>query len=126
MRIPAAILVSLLITSCGQQVEKRDLPTRLDDTVQFFNDNLERMKPPELGNAKFSAYAEGGDILVVKMENVPTGNEIMDPDVMRRLLRPKVCETESGRSFIEAGGKVRIEWISHTGYESPPSTLARC
>nr|WP_137677363.1 hypothetical protein [Parerythrobacter lutipelagi] len=126
MRIVTISVLAATLTACGPGVSEQNLPQTLEGAANFINTDGQAMLAGEMGNAQVSAAAEGGDTLVLKIENLPTGNQVMDPNVMRKMLRPSICDNSGNRSVIDAGGKFRVEFISNTGKASPPVTIANC
>ncbi|MCR2834148.1 hypothetical protein [Parerythrobacter lacustris] len=128
MRYLSAIglAAAIPLAGCGAGVTEDNLASRLEGAAKFLNTDGQAMLADTMDGAKLTATAEGGDTLVMTIENVPTGNEIFDPGTMRKLLRPNVCDEAGNRSVIDAGGKFRIEMISNTGKVQSPVTIANC
>ncbi|MCB2085940.1 MAG: hypothetical protein H6920_05645 [Sphingomonadaceae bacterium] len=126
MRIAITAACAATLSACGPGVTEQNLPEMLEGAANFINTDGQSMMSDEIGNARISARAEGGDTLVMRIENIPTGSYTFDPDAMRKMMRPHVCDQSGNRSVIDAGGKFRIEMISNTGKASPPFTIARC
>ena len=72
------------------------------------------------------ARLDPDNILVLMLVNTPTGKRTYDPNALRRLLRPQICEDGNFRRLIDNGWKVRLEMTSNMGSELPAIQFARC
>ena len=127
MRLPIVLLLPALLTACDfMPLTPATLEREVEQAAEYINADAHEALASEIGNAKVSAVAEGGDTLVIKLENLPLGNQQMNPTYMRKFMRSSVCDDPSSRRVVEAGGKFRIEMISNTGKASQPVTIAHC
>lgn len=122
MRILFLSVISVLLAACTNA----PLDQRLAEAVQRFNDSEARNAPSSPGALTRTAGIEGGDTLVFKLANMPTGTTSFDPNAMRKSLRGEFCEDREMRELLEAGVKVRFDLTSNYGKELPSVKFARC
>ena len=119
-------LSTTTLAGCGAIAAPMTLKESMQDAADFFNVNGASFLPGEIAQAKVSARVEDGDTMVIRLENMPTGHATYDANYARKMLRPKLCDTRSGRNMIEQGGKIRVEMRSNIGKELPPVQIAHC
>lgn len=117
---------ALALAGCGALAAPMTLEESMQDAADFFNKNGASFLPKEIEQAKVSARVEDGEIMVIRLENIPTGNATFDANYARKMFRPKLCEQSSSRKIIEQGGKIRVEMRSNIGKELPSVQVARC
>ena len=96
------------------------------DAVQRYNAAEARSTESGPGIVTRRALLEGGDTLVFKLGNMPTGNTTFDPYAMRKSLRPELCDDAGLRELVEQGVKVRFDITSNYGKELPYIQFTRC
>lgn len=122
MRILSVPVILWLLAACADA----PLEQRLAESVQRFNESEARNAPSSPGALTRTVHIEGGDTLVFKLDNIPTGNTSFDPNAMRKSLRAEFCEDRAMRELLEAGVKVRFDLTSNYGKELPSVKFARC
>ena len=122
LRIWGVIGLGAMVAACNPSVSKDDLPTIVRGVNAGEADYLFK----EMPGVELSARIDEGDTLVLKVENLPTGNQTYDPNLMRKQLRPEICGEGAFRQLIDEGGRLRFEMVSNTGKELPAIQFARC
>ncbi len=124
MRSVLILCSPLLLASCGfLSPSNETLEESLQGAADFINGDGQSLLPEIPG--KVSARAEG-NILVLRIVDIPTGNHAFDEGLMRKAIRPGVCDHWENRDVIDRGGKFRIELVSDIGTVSPPVTISHC
>lgn len=122
MKIWILLATSAVIAACSPGVSKDNLPA----VVRAVNNGSADYLFADIPGAKVSARVDPGDTLVLKVTNVPTGNQTFDPNAVRKALREEVCEHGSYGQLIAQGGKVRFEFVSNFGKDLPAIQFAHC
>ena len=115
-------LGALALAACGGPATKEEA---MADAANYFNRYGTDALAGQFKGIKVKSSVQE-DVLVIRMENFPSGTRTFDPDAVRKLFRPKMCEMSSSREIIDMGGKIRVEIQSNYGKELPSVTVARC
>ena len=127
MRLAILAVTSVALASCGQAQAGPDaVKNSIKRAAASFNSQAPDLLGEEFGSTKVSSRIEGEDTLVLRIANAPVGDKSFDPNFVRKMMRPKVCETGEIRDIIDRGGRLKIELVSHIGAEFPPVLFSRC
>ncbi len=122
----AAASLGLTLSACGALTPMTP-EERLAYSVKHFNSEAATAEmDKQLPGSKMAARVDNGDTLVLMVTNVPTGNRTFDPNTLRKVMRPTLCDDRDFRQLMEDGINVRFELTSNFGKELPAVQFARC
>lgn len=123
MRVICLFAATLAVVACG---EGEPLDVLVEDTARYYNSQGEDFFADLYPGSKTGASAEGGDTLVVRIENIPSGKRATDPFKWSNGVREGMCASGGMDHLLEAGAKIRVEMRSNMGVELPTTHLASC
>ena len=123
MRFVCLSVITLVLAACGGE---KPLEVLVEDAARYYNSNGEDAFAGLYAGSKTRAYTEGGDTLVARIDNVPSGKQVVDPIMWGKGVRQGLCSDSYVRELLEKGVKFRLEMRSNMGVELPTTHLANC
>ncbi|QDH33141.1 hypothetical protein [Porphyrobacter sp. YT40] len=113
----------MLATGCGGP---QTLDEALASAAKHFNNRGTGMLSDEFKSSRVEAAVSGGNMLVLRVLDTPTGNATLDSVVARKSIGPRLCDMSRVRSVLEKGGTLRVEIVSNIGVEATSFQMAKC
>lgn len=123
MRFFRFAVATLALSACG---EEKPLNVLVEDAARHYNSNGEDAFAFLYSGSKTRAFAEGDDTLVVRIDNIPSGKQTVDPIMWGKGVRKGLCADGYVRDMVGKGAKLRVEMRSNMGVDLPTTHLASC